>query len=165
MLINIPITIPWHHVFRSQVILFSRMLKSTCWFKIMPPFGWPHSPSGLLHELHPLSSSTKLAGTSHVSPNLDNAYLKDFWSDLMSQTLPTSLNALPGVVTMSESMNIYQWLCTCRDRTMPHQRWLGAFSLMASTSVKDDGNLKLWGVIFGMMKNISLSGLHILCHT
>ena len=59
---------------------------------------WHHlghhiSPTGLLHELPPHSSSSNIAGTSCVSPNLDNISWKAsvLWSNLVGQTFPISL--------------------------------------------------------------------------
>ena len=51
-------------------------------------------PSGLLHELPPHPSSSNIAGISYVSSNLDNISWNAsvFWSNLIGETSPNSLN-------------------------------------------------------------------------
>ena len=51
------------------------------------------SPSGLLRELPPHSSSSNIAGTSYVSSNLDSIFWNAsvFWSNLIGETFPTAL--------------------------------------------------------------------------
>ena len=51
------------------------------------------SPSGLLRELPPHSSSSNIAGNYYVSSNLDNTFWNAsvFWSNLIGETFPTAL--------------------------------------------------------------------------
>ena len=80
------------HLRYSQLWYIGR-LRYTFNSRLWHNLGHHISPTGLLHELPPHSSSSNIAGTSCVSPNLDNVSWKAsvLWSNLMGQTFPISL--------------------------------------------------------------------------
>ena len=109
------------------------------------------SPSGLLRELPPHSSSSNIAGTSYVSSNLDNIFWSAsvFWSNLIGETFPT---ALITQAVMSHWVNVWRCISDCAHvlttGTPFHQRCLEAFAYaLYQTGVREDGNLKLWWVV------------------
>ena len=88
-----------HHPYQYSLTPCSSATRSSCSVSLLDEVGSSSivkihysSPSGLLHELPPHSSSPNIAGTSYVSPNFDYVSWKAsvLCSNLMGQTLPTS---------------------------------------------------------------------------
>ena len=120
------------------------------------------SPTGLLHELPPHSSPSNIAGTSCVSPNLDNVSWKAsvLWSNLMGQTFPIS-----SITRWCRNEWMYEDVSVTLHMSCPYSCSSLNYAL-CRTGVEEGGNLKLWCVVQHEEHITTYLGYgYVLCHT